>query len=266
MTRDGAARAAAARWHWREAFLLIVGGDRGGEPGALAVGAGAARETRRGEPLADAAARARRAAARSGVPARSRCASAPASAPRWRCRRCGSPPGCATSPAGHPAEVARGLLAVNVVDDRRLPRASAAPPTPGSAAAAARCRCSLRRRRAVLAQPRPAGRSACNRCVLWCLFVGRRHRGGARPTRSSRAAIRKEMAGRANTAVNVLGFVGMFGGQWGIGAGARPLAAGARRLCAPRAIPGRSAWCGRCSSPAWPGCGPAGGCVGYDVK
>jgi len=27
----------------------------------------------------------------------------------------------------------------------------------------------------------------------------------------------KEMAGRANTAVNVVGFVGMFGGQWGIG-------------------------------------------------
>jgi hypothetical protein len=27
----------------------------------------------------------------------------------------------------------------------------------------------------------------------------------------------KEMAGRVNTAVNVIGFVGMFSGQWGIG-------------------------------------------------
>jgi hypothetical protein len=27
----------------------------------------------------------------------------------------------------------------------------------------------------------------------------------------------KAMAGRVNTAVNVVGFVGMFGGQWGIG-------------------------------------------------
>jgi predicted MFS family arabinose efflux permease len=51
---------------------------------------------------------------------------------------------------------------------------------------------------------------------LWCLFVC----GGtavvlAYPILSLRYP--KAMAGRANTAINVFGFVGMFSGQWGIG-------------------------------------------------
>jgi hypothetical protein len=52
--------------------------------------------------------------------------------------------------------------------------------------------------------------------LLWCLFVG-----------SATAVVLgysilsrrypKAMAGRANTAINLVGFVGMFAGQWGIG-------------------------------------------------
>lgn len=52
--------------------------------------------------------------------------------------------------------------------------------------------------------------------LLWCVFVG----GGtavvlAYPILSLRYP--KAMAGRANTAINVFGFIGMFSGQWGIG-------------------------------------------------
>jgi hypothetical protein len=52
--------------------------------------------------------------------------------------------------------------------------------------------------------------------LLWCLFVG-----------SATAVVLgysilsrrypKAMAGRANTAINLVGFVGMFSGQWAIG-------------------------------------------------
>jgi MFS family permease len=52
--------------------------------------------------------------------------------------------------------------------------------------------------------------------VLWFLFVA----GGTAVVLIYSLLSRrlpKEMAGRANTAVNVVGFVGMFAGQWGIG-------------------------------------------------
>ena len=95
---DGAARAAAARLGLARGVPAHRRRDRGGEPGAVAVGAGAAR--RRGAASrspSSCAASARCCATRRSCA--SRCASARASAPRWRCRRCGSPPGCATSPA-----------------------------------------------------------------------------------------------------------------------------------------------------------------------
>jgi predicted MFS family arabinose efflux permease len=52
--------------------------------------------------------------------------------------------------------------------------------------------------------------------ALWCIFVGT---GTAVVLAYSIVARRypKEMAGRVNTAVNVIGFVGMFSGQWAIG-------------------------------------------------
>jgi predicted MFS family arabinose efflux permease len=52
--------------------------------------------------------------------------------------------------------------------------------------------------------------------LLWCVFVG----AGTGVVLGYSILSRrypKEMAGRANTGVNVLGFVGMFTGQWGIG-------------------------------------------------
>ena len=95
--------------------------------------------------------------------------------------------------------------------------------------------------------------------LLWCVFVA----GGtavvlAYPILSLRYP--KAMAGRANTAINVFGFIGMFIGQWGIGLvldlwpptergyAARGLRLGARHGA------------GRCSSPAWRGCGAAASC------
>jgi predicted MFS family arabinose efflux permease len=53
--------------------------------------------------------------------------------------------------------------------------------------------------------------------VLWCAFVGC---GTAVVLAYSVLARRypREMAGRVNTAINVIGFIGMFCGQWGIGA------------------------------------------------
>ena len=52
--------------------------------------------------------------------------------------------------------------------------------------------------------------------ALWCVFVG----GGTAVVLAYSITARRyprDMAGRTNTAVNVIGFVGMFGGQWGIG-------------------------------------------------
>jgi predicted MFS family arabinose efflux permease len=52
--------------------------------------------------------------------------------------------------------------------------------------------------------------------LVWCVFVAA---GTAVVLGYSILSRRvpREMAGRANTAINVVGFVGMFGGQWGIG-------------------------------------------------
>jgi predicted MFS family arabinose efflux permease len=114
-----------------------------------------------------------------------------------------------------PAEVARGLLAVNV-------SMIAGSLAFGRAADA-------RQRRGQSALPLLAGGVALSSLslallilgvgsiVLWCLFVGN---ATAVVLAYSIVARRypRDMAGRANTAVNVIGFVGMFSGQWGIGA------------------------------------------------
>lgn len=113
------------------------------------------------------------------------------------------------------AEVARGLLAVNVsmiagylafgraADARQRHGRSALPLLAGGVAVSS---LSL----ALLAL-------GVGSLALWCVFVGT---GTAVVLAYSINARRypKEMAGRVNTGVNVIGFVGMFAGQWGIGA------------------------------------------------
>jgi predicted MFS family arabinose efflux permease len=114
-----------------------------------------------------------------------------------------------------PAEVARGLLAVNLsmvagylafgraADARQRRGRNALPLLAGGVAIA-----SLSLGAIVLGVRWPA---------LWCVFVGA---ATAVVLAYSMLARRypKEMAGRVNTTVNVVGFVGMFAGQWGIGA------------------------------------------------
>jgi len=114
-----------------------------------------------------------------------------------------------------PAEVARGLLAVNVsmiagylafgraADARQRRGQSALPLLAGGVALS-----SLSLALLILGM---------GSIVLWCLFVGN---ATAVVLAYSIVARRypRDMAGRANTAVNVIGFVGMFSGQWGIGA------------------------------------------------
>jgi predicted MFS family arabinose efflux permease len=114
-----------------------------------------------------------------------------------------------------PAEVARGLLAVNVsmitgylafgraADARQRRGQSALPLLAGGVALS-----SLSLALLIL---------GVGSIVLWCLFVGN---ATAVVLAYSIVARRypRDMAGRANTAVNVIGFVGMFSGQWGIGA------------------------------------------------
>ena len=114
----------------------------------------------------------------------------------------------------NPAEVARGLLVVNVsmiIGYMAFGRAADA-----------------WQRRGRSAFPLLAGgvalSSVClglivvgvHSMLLWCVFVGA---GTAVVLAYSLLARRypKAMAGRVNTAVNVVGFVGMFGGQWAIG-------------------------------------------------
>jgi predicted MFS family arabinose efflux permease len=114
-----------------------------------------------------------------------------------------------------PAGVARGLLAVNVsmivgylafgraADALQRRGRSALPLLIGGVAASS---LSL----ALLALGAPF------HMLLWCLFVG----AGTSVVLAYSILSRrypKAMAGRANTAVNVFGFVGMFTGQWGIG-------------------------------------------------
>ena len=114
-----------------------------------------------------------------------------------------------------PAEVARGLLAVNVsmiAGYLAFGRAADAWARRGRGAlpllAAGVALSSLSLGAIIL---------GAHSLVLWCVFVGA---GTAVVLAYSILARRypKEMAGRVNTAVNVIGFVGMFSGQWGIGA------------------------------------------------
>jgi predicted MFS family arabinose efflux permease len=113
-----------------------------------------------------------------------------------------------------PAEVARGLLAVNAsmivgylvfgraADHQHRRGRNALPLLIGGVAASSLCLLLV-----------IAGMKSL---LLWCVFVA----GGtavvlAYPILSLRYP--KAMAGRANTAINVFGFIGMFSGQWGIG-------------------------------------------------
>jgi predicted MFS family arabinose efflux permease len=113
-----------------------------------------------------------------------------------------------------PAEVARGLLAVNAsmiagylvfgrtADAFHRRGRNALPLLIGGVAVSSLCLVLL-----------IAGMKTL---LLWCVFVA----GGtavvlAYPILSLRYP--KAMAGRANTAINVFGFIGMFSGQWGIG-------------------------------------------------
>jgi predicted MFS family arabinose efflux permease len=113
-----------------------------------------------------------------------------------------------------PAEVARGLLAVNasmIAGYLAFGRAADA-----------------RQRRGASALPLLVGGVALSSVSLgliilgvhwmplWCLFVGA---GTSVVLAYSITARRypKAMAGRVNTAVNLIGFIGMFSGQWGIG-------------------------------------------------
>jgi predicted MFS family arabinose efflux permease len=113
-----------------------------------------------------------------------------------------------------PAEVARGLLAINaamivgylgfgrVADALQRRGRSELPLLFGGVAFSSLCLALLV--------------FGAKSLVLWCLFVG-----------SATAVVLgysilsrrypKAMAGRANTAINLVGFVGMFAGQWGIG-------------------------------------------------
>lgn len=114
----------------------------------------------------------------------------------------------------NPAEVARGLLAVNVsmiigymafgraADAWQRRGRSAFPLLAGGVALSSLCLGLI-----VI---------GVHSMLLWCVFVGA---GTAVVLAYSLLARRypKAMAGRVNTAVNVVGFVGMFGGQWAIG-------------------------------------------------
>jgi predicted MFS family arabinose efflux permease len=113
-----------------------------------------------------------------------------------------------------PAEVARGLLAVNAsmivgylvfgraADLQHRRGRNALPLLIGGVAASSLCLLLLI--------------GGMKSLLLWCVFVA----GGtavvlAYPILSLRYP--KAMAGRANTAINVFGFIGMFSGQWSIG-------------------------------------------------
>jgi MFS family permease len=118
-----------------------------------------------------------------------------------------------------PAEVARGLLAVNVsmiVGYLGFGRAAEALSRRGrslfpllvGAIAASSAALGL-----IAVAPAGYGRYAA---PLWCLFVGA---GTAVVLGYSLASRRypKEMAGRVNAGINVFGFAGMFSGQWAFG-------------------------------------------------
>jgi predicted MFS family arabinose efflux permease len=113
-----------------------------------------------------------------------------------------------------PAEVARGLLAINVAmiagymgfgraADRLMQRGrSALPLLVGGVAASSLSLLLLM-----------LGVRGFPAMVLWCVFVGSGTSVVLGYSILSRR-LPKEMAGRANTAINQLGFIGMFSGQW----------------------------------------------------
>ena len=199
-------------WGWREAFMLIVG-----VTAALSLvfwfWVPERRETRRGEPLAD---QLRSLGAllkdpvflRFAIPLGASQSAAVALQTLWIATWLRDVAGW------NPAEVARGLLAVNmsmIVGYMAFGRAADA-----------------WQRRGRSALPLLAGGVALSSVslgliilglhwmALWCVFVGA---GTAVVLAYSLLGRRypKAMAGRVNTAVNVVGFIGMFGGQWGIG-------------------------------------------------
>ena len=113
-----------------------------------------------------------------------------------------------------PAQVARGLLAVNAT-------------MIGGYLVFGRAADALQRRGRSVLRLLAGGVAFSSFCLalivvgaksllVWCAFVA----AGTGVVLGYSIATRrypKAMAGRANTAINVFGFVGMFGGQWGIG-------------------------------------------------
>jgi predicted MFS family arabinose efflux permease len=199
-------------WGWREAFMLIVAANLAVSL-VLWLWVPERRETRRSEPLA---AQLRGLGALLRDPAflrlavcvgASQCA-AVALQTLWIATWLRDVAGWT------PAEVARGLLAVN------------AAMIAGYLAFGRAADAWQRRGRSPL--PLLAGGVALSSLalgllvlgvhslILWCVFVG----GGTAVVLAYSITARRyprDMAGRTNTAVNVIGFVGMFGGQWGIG-------------------------------------------------
>jgi predicted MFS family arabinose efflux permease len=200
-------------WPWREAFLLIVGANLAVSL-VLWLWVPERRETKRGEPLAK---QLRGLAALLRDPAflrlavcvgASQCA-AVALQTLWIATWLRDVAGWER------AAIARGLLAVNVAmiagylvfgrlaDAWQRRGRSAVPLLAGGVA--------------VSALSLGALVFGVHSLALWCVFVGA---GTAVVLAYSVLARRypKEMAGRVNTAINVIGFIGMFCGQWGIGA------------------------------------------------
>jgi predicted MFS family arabinose efflux permease len=200
-------------WGWREAFLLIVAANLAVSL-VLWLWVPERRATRQGEPLAE------------QLRGLGRLLRDPAF---LRLAVCVGASQCAAvalqtlwiatwlrDVAGwNPAEVARGLLAVNVsmiagylafgraADAWQRRGRGALPLLAGGVALSSLCLGLLM--------------LGVGSLALWCVFVGT---GTAVVLAYSIVARRypREMAGRVNTAVNVIGFVGMFSGQWGIGA------------------------------------------------
>jgi predicted MFS family arabinose efflux permease len=199
-------------WSWREAFLLIVAATVGVSL-VLWLWVPERRETRHGEPLAE---QLRELGGLLRDPAflrlavcvgASQCA-AVALQTLWVATWLRDVAGWA------PAAVAQGLLAVNasmIAGYLAFGRAADAWQRRGRGAlpllAAGVASSSLSLGAIIL---------GAHSVVLWCVFVGT---GTAVVLAYSILARRypREMAGRVNTAINVVGFVGMFSGQWGIG-------------------------------------------------
>jgi predicted MFS family arabinose efflux permease len=199
-------------WGWREAFLLIVAANLAVSL-VLWLWVPERRATRQGEPLAEQLRGLGRllrdpAFLRLAVCVGASQCAAVALQTLWIATWLRDVAG------SDPAQVARGLLAVNVsmvagylafgraADARQRHGRSALPLLAGGVAVS-----SLSLALLIL---------GVGSLALWCVFVGT---GTSVVLAYSINARRypKEMAGRVNTAVNVIGFVGMFSGQWAIG-------------------------------------------------